>query len=266
MSILVSKLLGYLAHPMGLISLLVVFGLLFRLLGWARRAGFLMLLALVVLFLASSPKVAGFLASSLENQYPPVAIDRLPQTGIVVMLGGVLVAPQGPRLETELVGSSDRLLHTSRIFKQGKAARVYLSGGNVFDGYLPQSESVYAKQLLVEWGVPENNIDTGKNSRTTHQNALETRDYLAKKGWITKPVILVTSGLHMPRAVETFRFANIRIIPASTDILVTGRAAPAVFDWLPSAAAFSLTTLAVHEIVGIWYYRLRGWAPKSRAQ
>ncbi len=260
MNILFSKILAFLTYPMGVISLLVVLAIVTRLLGWVSRARFFLVLALLVLFLASSPKIAGSLASSLENQYPPVTMDQIPQSSVLVMLGGVLAAPQAPRLEIELVGSSDRLLHTSRIFKRGKVNRVYLSGGNVFDGFLPLSESEYARVLLMEWGVPENRIEIGKQSRTTYQNALETRDYLTRKGWINKPVILVTSALHMPRAVETFRTVGIRVFPATTDILVTRNSAPQVFAWLPSAGALGLTTVAIHEIIGLWYYRFRGWA------
>ena len=263
MPIIITKLLAYFASPMGIITLLVVLGLVLKITGKRGTPSLCFGLSLLILLVASTPKVAGFLATYLEQQYPPVPVAELPAADIVVTLGGSLAPPRKPRLQIEMTGSSDRLLQTLRIVRAAKAKKVYLSGGNVFDGYLPYSESEYARALLIDWGVASAKIDIGSSSRTTHENALETRRYLSEKGLINNPVILVTSALHMPRAVETFRAASIRVIPATTDVLVTEPIAPMVFDWLPSAAAFSLTTRAWHEVVGLWYYRARGWATPS---
>lgn len=263
MPIIFTKLLAYLASPMGIITLLVLFGLLLKLTGWKRVPSFLFSLSLVLLFTASTPKLASLLVTYLERQYPPVAVGELPAADVVVTLGGSLAPPKKPRLQIEMTDSSDRLLQTLRIYRAAKVKKIYLSGGNVFDGYLPYSESEYARAMLIDWGVASSKIDIDKVSRTTHENALETRRYLTEKGLINKPVILVTSALHMPRAIETFRAESIRVVPASTDILVTEATAPMLFDWLPSAAAFSLTTRAWHELAGLWYYRARGWAIPS---
>lgn len=245
---------------MGLFALLVVVSVLFRLSGRAGFARFLLSIGVLMLLAASLPKTAEWLAGRLESQYPPVSIADLPQVEVAVMLGGVLALPRAPRLRAELVGSSDRILHALRIVQQGKAKHLFVSGGNVFNGYFPDSESAYTRVLLKEWGLSDRQIDTGEISRTTWGNARETGDYLSRKGWINEPVILVTSAMHMPRAVESFRAANIRVIPASTDIQVIEDSAPSVFSWLPNAAALQLTTAAWHEMVGIWYYRWRGWA------
>jgi uncharacterized SAM-binding protein YcdF (DUF218 family) len=158
------------------------------------------------------------------------------------------------------VDSSDRLLHTYRILRQGKANQAYVVGGNVFDGYFNASEAEFSRLLLREWGLPGNRVVIGERSRTTWENAIETRDWLSEQGLINKPVILVTSALHMPRAVETFRAAGVRVVPASTDIQVTADTAPSLFKWIPSVSALGLTTRAWHELVGLHYYRWRGWA------
>lgn len=260
MYILITKLAAFLISPMGVITLLILLSLLMRLMGKVRSARISLGFSVLVLVVASSPQTARYIASYLEDQYPPVPITTLQPSEVAVVLGGLLAPPIQPRIQIELVGSSDRLLHTVRIFSAGKVKRVYLSGGNVFDGYVADSESTYARVLLEEWGLPGNRIETGGESKTTYQNAIEARDYLSRNGWINRPVVLVTSALHMPRAVETFQTAGVKVIPVTTDIQVTQRTAPAVFGWLPSAAALSLTTAAWHEVVGAWYYRFRGWA------
>lgn len=263
MPILLSKIAAYFASPIGVILALVLLGVILRLTGRTRIPRALFGMALGILLIASTPKVAGLLAGHLEQQYPPVSVADLGQADIAVMLGGALAPPKTPRLQIEMVDSSDRMLHILRLFRAAKAKRFYLSGGNVFDGYLPYSESEYARALLVDWGIPAARIEIGADSKTTYENAIETRRYLTEKGLINKPVILVTSALHMPRAVETFRAASIRVIPAATDIQVTDATAPLLFDYLPSVGALGLTSRAWHEIVGIWYYRLRGWATPS---
>ena len=259
MEILFTKLVAFLIYPMGVITVLILAAIIVRMLGKVRTARTLIVLSVLVLIVCSSPFVAQRLAAYLEDQYPPVTIAELPASNVAVVLGGLLLPPLPPRNQIELVGSSDRLLHAARIYKQGKIKHIYLSGGNVFDGFAPKDESAYGQSLLEEWGVPLNRIGTGGESRTTYQNAIETRNYLSKNGWINKPVLLITSALHMPRAVETFRAAGVKVIPAATDIQVTTSTTPAIFGFLPSAGALQLTTRAWHELAGVWYYRYRGW-------
>ncbi len=215
---------------------------------------------IIIILVASLPKTAALLAGHLERQYPPVPIGALPKSDAVVMLGGVLALPRDPRPRAELVDSSDRLLHASRIVRQGRANRLYLVGGNVFDGYVGGGESEFSRILLREWGLRDNQMAVGTLSRTTHQNGIEARNWLSEQGLINEPVILVTSALHMPRAVETFRAAGVRVIPATTDIQVTAPTEPEIFAYIPSAGALALTTRAWHEIIGLVYYRWRGWA------
>jgi len=260
MNVLISKLALFFIYPIGVFTVLVLLAILCWIFDKRGAGRILVGLGVVVILFSSSPIIANWLASRLESQFPPVAVSSLAESEVLVSLGGALAPPVAPRIQVELQGSSDRLLHAARVFKQGKTRRIYLTGGNVFPGYGVLGESHYAKLVLEGWGVPGNNIEIDDRSRTTYENAIETRNYLSEKGWINKPIILVTSALHMPRAVETFRAANIRVIAASTDVQVTGRTGPAVFQWLPSAAALQLTTVAWHEMVGLWYYRLRGWA------
>lgn len=266
MPIILSKLAAYLVSPMGIFTALVVFAILFRLFGRKLLPSIIFAIALALLFLSATPKLAGYLSSQLEDRYPPVAVNDLTEAEVAVVLGGLLAPPVSPRIQIELTDSSDRLLQGLRIFRAGKVKRLYLSGGNVFDGYLDYPESDYARTLLNYLGVPRSRIEIGGDSKTTHQNAIETHRFLSRTGLINKPVILVTSALHMPRAVETFRAQGIRVIPAATDLVVTDATTPGVFQWLPSAKALEITSRTWHEIVGLWYYRMRGWAIPSNLE
>ena len=72
--------------------------------------------------------------------------------------------------------------------------------------------------------------------------------------------LLVTSGIHMPRAMATFRRAGVAVTAASTDIIDVESPDWAILRWLPSPTALVHTGEALHELAGLLYYRLRGWA------
>lgn len=260
MPIILTKIAASLIYPLGLFTLLIAISLLLGLAGRRRCAGFLMCLSVLLILVAASSLTADFLTSKLERQYEATSLTDIPAVDTLVMLGGVLQPPIGRRKNSGLIVTSDRMLHASRLFRLGKAKQIYLSGGNVFAGYFEHPESYYARLLLVEWGVPVANIDIGEASRTTYENAMETKQYLRRRGILDQPIILVTSALHMPRAVAIFTAAGINIIPAPTDILATTPFQPTILSSIPSANALMMTTNAWHELVGLWYYRLRGWA------
>ena len=94
-------------------------------------------------------------------------------------------------------------------------------------------------------------------SRTTHDNAVFTKRLLAERG--LRRVLLVTSAMHMRRALATFNSAGIDAVPAATDFTVTYRDHRTMIDYLPDAKALSRTTDAIKEYIGYAYYRWRGW-------
>lgn len=254
-----------LIYPLGLFLILWLVSLLQFMRGKTRFAITLFLFSGAAISFAATPKVAALLAGSLEHQYPAQSIESLPNAEVAVVLGGLLAAPHGPRQEIELTGTSDRLHHAYRLWKAGKVNQIFITGGNVFDGFLTQSESEYAKTLLIEWGVDPSAIEIGTKSKTTEENASEAATFLKQSGVQAGKIFLVTSALHMPRSVALFRAENldnderqgIELIPVSTDIEITPPTRPAIFSWIPSAAALALTTRAWHEKVGLWYYQFR---------
>ena len=50
--------------------------------------------SLVLLYLASAPAVARWAAWTLEREYPPVAVERLPAADAIVVLGGAMHLPR----------------------------------------------------------------------------------------------------------------------------------------------------------------------------
>lgn len=256
MELHVTKVLTRLVMPL---DLAMALGLLACVLVWTgrrRAAGAAMLLALGVLWACSAPVVADRLRASLEGVHPPRAIEALPRADAIVVLGGGVGPARAPRTFPDLGPGADRVLHAARLYRAGKAPRVIASGGALpWKGSATEAGAMGT--LLREWGVPADAIVEEGRSRNTRENALAVRSLLDHPG--DGAVLLVTSALHMPRALATFRSAGVRAIPAPTDFEIAERPRSPVLRWLPDARTLEGSSRALHERLGALVYRARGW-------
>jgi uncharacterized SAM-binding protein YcdF (DUF218 family) len=256
MDLYLSKLIPLFIYPLGfaLVVSILAAGMLGK---WTRLARFFLLVAVGVLWIASTPVVADYLGLTLESRYPPVAVEATPTTDAIVVLGGGVGGPAPPRITADLWDAADRILHAARLYRAGKAPVVVVTGGVMpwLDSDISEAESMQA--LLEEWGVPAASILAESASRNTRENAVFTREVLVEHG--LRRVLLVTSALHMPRALATFTSAGIEVVPAATDYTVTYQDQRTLMGFLPDARALAHTTDAIKEYIGYVYYRWRGW-------
>jgi uncharacterized SAM-binding protein YcdF (DUF218 family) len=225
--------------------------------GWSKS---LLVIAFSILLLSSNPRVARWLAFELESQYPQQHISDIQPHGAIIVLGGGLRLPQEPAKHTQIGNGSDRFWYAARLYRSGKAPIIILAGGNVYAQMGLKGEAHYASQLLQEWGVPKSAILIEASSRTTEENKRNTALFLVRHG--VKSALLVTSALHMPRAHKSFSQLPIPITPASADVIIRDQQRPAVFDWIPSAGALHLSTVALHEYYGAWFNELKAFIDK----
>ena len=254
-----SKLLGYLLSPLPFTLALVAIGIVSGFVGARRFSRFMVITGGVLLYVCSMPVVERQLRTHLESQFPPVPIESVEPANLAVVLGGAVGMPSPPRIAVELKESSDRVLHAFRLYRAGKAQKIFLSAGNAFEDPSLRPEAEYIASLLLEWGVDEEDIAFGRFSRTTRENAEETGKYLRQNRMADDRVLLVTSAIHMPRALATFRGAGINAVPAATDFSAGPGLGPWILDYLPSFTALHGISWTWHEILGTWAYRLRGW-------
>jgi uncharacterized SAM-binding protein YcdF (DUF218 family) len=251
------KLLSQLAYPLGLSILMAVLGLVLLIAG-RRRSGLLTLsTGILWLTLWSIPIVSDALRLSLEDRFANEPVAALPAAAAVVVLGGGIRGGPPDWPDPDLGRASDRVWHAARIYHAGKAVRVIVSGGSMPWAGERRSEADAMVGFLADLGVPPDAILLEGRSRNTRENALFTAEILRAEGM--GRVLLVTSALHMARALATFRAAGIDAVPAATDFEVMPE--PTHFiRWLPDAEALSDSTRALKEYVGWWVYRWRGWA------
>jgi uncharacterized SAM-binding protein YcdF (DUF218 family) len=121
-------------------------------------------------------------------------------------------------------------------------------------------EAPAMQDLLTSWGVPADSVLLESTSANTYENATHTAEIVEKRG--VGRVLLVTSALHMRRALATFRSVGVDAVPVATDYQVV-QGSTTLLDLLPSAGALDGSTAAIREYVGYIVYDWRGWITES---
>jgi uncharacterized SAM-binding protein YcdF (DUF218 family) len=223
-----------------------------------RSATALVLVVFVGLYAGSMPLVAERLSGVLEAQFPPQPIASIPAADVIVLLGGAVDPALPPRQAPELNEHADRLMLAADLYRAGKAPVILASGGEWRYPSAHETEAADMRDILVRFGVPPAAIVLEDGSDDTAGNARLSATLMAQHGWHT--ALLVTSALHMPRALASFRRAGISPTPATTDIVDAPSPDWPLLGVVPTTTALQQTGDALHELVGMLYYRLRGWA------
>lgn len=264
MFLFLSKLLPLFIYPLGLACLLMA-AALFLLWKHPRVAAGMISSALFILLLAGNRWTSSWLLRSLEWQNIPTTAP--PQTEAIVVLGGGTKPAFTPRPWIDLSEEGDRVLYGARLYRDGKAPLLILSGGRIrWQGSEGTPESADMAAIVQTMGVPKSAILQDSTSLNTYQNAVNVRKILTSQG-IPPRVLLVTSALHMPRSLQVFKHQGIEAIAAPTDFLVTEQdlreiqASPQaiLLNLLPDADRLQQTTRALKEYIGLATYYLQGW-------
>jgi uncharacterized SAM-binding protein YcdF (DUF218 family) len=211
-----------------------------------------------LLWLASMPITAGIAARTLETQFTAQKVETYPMADVVIVLGGGVSVPNAYNPYPDLGSAGDRVLHAYRIMKAGKARKIIVSGGLTFDPDAAYAEANAMADLLITLGIDRNLIITEGRSRTTYENAVFSKPIWTEQNFSSG--LLVTSGFHMPRALAVFRTAGFADSPAITDVTINDGQLPFPLNILPDATSLAVTSNVLKEWLGLYIYRLRGWA------
>lgn len=242
-----------------LFVLLLAAALLYRL-RW-RRCGHVMVgITLVLFFAVGCGAVPRWLIRSLQSPYDvEPTIAWAPRNAIVLLGGGTVVAGDEPLQPSYF--ADGRVLRAAQLYNECKATgnecRVLITGGDSQDH--GQAESVVYARALRKLGVPQADLLLETRSMTTWQNAQFSRPLLA--AYAPQHLVLVTSGIHLRRALLYFAHFGIHPQPVAGDWLNARREA------VPDSWNYLLADAALHEYLGIWrydVYNFMGWnAPKA---
>lgn len=253
--LLLERVATSLALPLGTVFVLGMAALLALVRKRHRLGGALLAVALLWLWLCSTPLAGVLLTGPLIGQFPPQRIEDLPSADAIVVLGGAVLPATDTRPFTHIHTTADRAWHAARLFHAGKAPIVLASGGTVWPVPDPTS-AASMRELLEALGVPKAAIVLEEESRNTRQNAMHTARVATERG--IRTVLLVTSPWHMPRAIATFRVAGLPATPAPS-AYARGPFRSGLLGFVPSTTALSTNTKAMRELLAQLVYRWRGW-------
>lgn len=199
----------------------------------------------------ATPLGANALVTAVESRAPTSAqcIGSPPST-IVLLGGGVEVSTRDP-LDYRVLSpiSVQRVFATALLARQQPDAHIIITG----DSFWGVPESTLMARLLTELGIAPERIRKETRARTTWQNAQFTA---ALQPPTDRRIWLVSSALHLPRALYTFQQAGFETCAWPADSRYAGW-----IGWgyvLPSSGAIVKSEAALHELLGDFAYR-HGW-------
>jgi uncharacterized SAM-binding protein YcdF (DUF218 family) len=211
-------------------------------------------LGMLTLYLCSVDPVATGLTLYLEAQNPPlqekegVPIVETTPAFIVVLAGGHLSVPNKPTLSRLSHYSFARIVGAVDLCKQFPESKFIVTGH--------PDETSAMRAVAERLGVPAESILEETESRDTKDHPVYLKPILGES-----PFLLVTSAVHMPRALSLFRKQGYSPTVAAVDFMIYPE--PGQYDpyrtglLLPRVFNLQLTAVALHEIGGMTWSKWR---------
>ncbi|RMF74496.1 MAG: YdcF family protein [Acidobacteria bacterium] len=225
-----------------------------------RAAGCLTALALCgaaagELLLLGMPPVAHALTAPLEAVCDePPGVPGSP--GVIVVLGAGVMNSRAPRSSLGPAGLA-RVAEAAAAARRWPEVPVLVSGGRARPGRVSGADRMLAE--LERLGVAPERLFHEDRARTTRGNAVRVALWLEEHGVAAgRPIALVTSAVHMPRALGAFRERGLEAVPVCAERW-TWPGVPAE-GLRPNAESLRRSSAAIHERFGLAWYRLRGYA------
>lgn len=192
-------------------------------------------------------------------EVPGSRTEQVGEYEVGIVLGGMFEY-DGDLNRLSIRRQGDRFVQAVTLYKTGKIKKILISGDSGFVTDRGLHEAKQIKSLLLKWGIPEEDIITEGKSRNTHENAKFTVELLKQEGFSGRNCLLITSGIHMKRALGCFEREGLTCVPFSTD-LYTNRTRNYYWDQyiIPNTDNLRLWAKLFKEIVGYVTYDVRGY-------
>ncbi len=255
---LLKKFLGNLLMPMPITLLLLLWALLLLLRRKTRWLGIIVvLLATALLFVGSYAPLSNQCISKLEAKTPSYQQNSVP-IDYVAVLGSWHQSVNNQPITSELSPTAIvRLAEGIRIYRLNPGSKLIFTGFNGLNKD-PVSYPEKVQELALALGVPAEDTLVFNGPRDTREEARLIAD-----NFPTASLVLVTTAVHMPRALLLFHQVGLDPIPAPTEHL-----SKPFKSWLtfPSGATLAHSEYSVHERVGLLWAKLVKQVEKTTAK
>lgn len=241
--------------PLNLCVTFLIIGIVLGLLRWRKTGAAFALFGAAWVLAWSLPVTSLWLGGKLENYYPLPAPDEAPTADAIVVLGGNTANARANWFEPlDKTTTTTRVDTAAELYLARRAPKVLLSGG-ALEGDVSEARGMAA--AIRQLGVPESALLLENASRSTYENAQLSAEEIRRHG--IKSILLVTSAVHMPRAMAVFRTEGFAVTAAAVPRQIVLPDDGSVSPWRPNQRALDASRSIIKEYAAIVLYWLRGW-------
>lgn len=249
--LILSKIVTAILNPLLWIVLVFVWGIFSK---NEKRKKRCHIAGVIMLLLFSN----NFIINKLFIAYQPEKIElRQEETFSAGILLGGFAGMNKKDNKTYFNESADRFIQTAELYKTGHIRKIIIAAGDA--SILNKKvfrEAEFARQQLINLGIPSGDIFADPDSRNTAENAGNAKRIIDSMHF-APPYLLISSALHIPRAKKTFEKAGLQIKAFPCAYMVTPIEKYAFADYiLPSGGAIRNWSLFLREIVGQLVYKI----------
>jgi uncharacterized SAM-binding protein YcdF (DUF218 family) len=224
-------------------------------LGLVLRKRWVTALSFGVLWAFSLHPTAAWLASGLEQRYPAMEVRDCPKADAVVVLSGMLT--ESVTSATEWNQAVDRFERGVELVAGDRAPKILFTRGLSWPDVDREPEGERLAREALKHGIPADKIElTDTAVFETSAEMKSIRRTMEQRGW--HRIILVTSAMHMPRAMWLADKEKVEAIPFPADFECGPHSSVEPASFLPDAQWLDLSERAIRERIGLAYYRTFG--------
>ncbi len=254
MFFILSKILSYLINPFNWILFFLIYAWITK---NQQRKNLFFKIGIILLLVFTNNVI--FLEFARLWEPKGKKIEQVKHYDVAVVLGGM--SEYNNDLERlSIRRGGDRIWQAIHLYHLGKVNKILISGDS---GYLVDKglkEAKQFKQVLLDEGIPNEDIIVENKSKNTYQNALETKKILDKTPQ-KESILLVTSALHMRRSKACFKKVGFKNFGTFSTDHYTGENRNYYFDQyiIPNQSVLNDWYKLIHEWVGYVIYWVVGY-------
>ena len=231
--------------PIMIVILLIIIGLI-------KNSKKLIYFSVILLYILSTPLFSNYLMRKIEGNDYRKPISSIKNADAIVVLSGML--------EINEIGDStyiewsdlDRFFGGVELFKKGKAKLLIFTGGKMQWSKVKKTEGQILKNYAILNGVNSDKIVVTSEVSNTEEEAYALKKTLGSKN----KIILVTSAFHMYRAKKLFENQGFYVNTFKVDFKTSDNLYNLLI-FVPSSNSLQITEIAMREILGILFYKLK---------
>ncbi len=231
----ISKAFWLAVAPTNALILITAAAAFWALIRRSKRAARLALVSACGLAIGGFTPVGLWATAPLENRFPEWEPGSHAAPNGMVLLGG---------------DAGDGIMVLAELSQQYPKARLVYSGPGQAIAKIND-----ALQKFADFGGDPTRISIETRSRTTFENAIYSAELMKPKP--DERWLLITSALHMPRSVGSFRHAGFRVESFSIQFITKNNSNPS-FEDDAGAKALRQLDAAAKEWIGLLAYRIMG--------